>query len=59
MRTNKSFIVLLILFSFIFLPSCKMWYNIRYGDPRKNCNHPEHGKYMNAKIMAKQKSVLR
>ena len=36
-----------------------MWYQIRYGDPRKNCNHPEHGKYMNARIMQKQKKAMR
>jgi hypothetical protein len=52
-------LLFLLLFSFTFLSGCKLWYQIRYGDPRKNCNHPEHGKYMNARIMQKQKKAMR
>jgi hypothetical protein len=41
---------------FLLLSACKPYYNIRYGDPRKNCNHPEHGLFMNKRLMKKEKT---
>ncbi|MEM7371216.1 MAG: hypothetical protein AAF587_21550 [Bacteroidota bacterium] len=45
MKKNQRFIALLLVLAFtasLVLSSCRMF----RGDPRKNCNHPEHGKYM-------------
>lgn len=38
---------LLALLASLTLTSCK----VLRGDPRKNCNHPEHGEYMRQKQM--------
>ena len=41
-------ISLLLIFAFVAglaLSSCR----ILMGDPRKNCNHPQHGQYMKEK----------
>lgn len=45
---KKAILILLMLsFSAAILSSCA-------ADPRKNCNHPQHGQYMNEKIMKKR-----
>ena len=45
-RKRKLFLALALVFvTGILLSSC---------DPRKNCNHPEHGKYMQEKISKKR-----
>ncbi|MCI4670123.1 MAG: hypothetical protein MRZ79_18445 [Bacteroidia bacterium] len=41
----KKSIVIILVFLFLggaLLSSCRAL----KGDPRKNCNHPDHGKYM-------------
>ena len=42
------FLVLLFISAMAF-SSCKLL----KGDPRKNCNHPDHGKYQQEKRMKK------
>jgi len=45
-RKRSIFLALVLTFTVgILLSSC---------DPRKNCNHPEHGKYMQEKISKKR-----
>ena len=40
---RKTAIILILMFiAGTVLSSCRVF----RGDPRKNCNHPEHGKYM-------------
>jgi hypothetical protein len=47
-----AFLAVLVSFT---LSSCK----ILRGDPRRNCNHPEHGDYMREKqVKGMQKSGL-
>ncbi|MEM6261784.1 MAG: hypothetical protein AAGI38_04705 [Bacteroidota bacterium] len=41
MKKFVKLVLLLFTLSMV-LSSCKML----KGDPRKNCNHPDHGKYM-------------
>lgn len=43
-KFNKqiSFLLIMAFLGGMMLSSCR----ILRGDPRKNCNHPEHGKYM-------------
>jgi hypothetical protein len=43
-------LVILSLLGSVVLSSCAM---LR-GDPRRNCNHPEHGKYMQERRVKKQ-----
>jgi len=42
-----ALLFLLALLGSLAFSSCKM---LR-GDPRRNCNHPEHGEYMKEKQM--------
>lgn len=46
MKKQALFLALAGFFFFGLLVSCG-------GDPRKNCNHPDHGKYMQEKRMKK------
>lgn len=39
---NVSLLLILAFLSGMTLSSCR----ILRGDPRKNCNHPQHGQYM-------------
>jgi hypothetical protein len=45
----KKAILLFTVSAFLFglLSSCA-------GDPRKNCNHPDHGRYMSEKMSKKR-----
>ena len=47
-KRTISLLALCLMASFT-LSSCKML----KGDPRKNCNHPKHGIYMQEKQMKK------
>lgn len=50
MYKKFTYIILTLLTVFaLSLSSCRML----MGDPRKNCNHPEHGAYMKEKFMKK------
>ncbi|MFK7970557.1 MAG: hypothetical protein AB8F95_09325 [Bacteroidia bacterium] len=50
MKSKRAIPILILLFiTALAFSSCKMF----KGDPRKNCNHPEHGKYMQQKRMKK------
>lgn len=40
-------ILLLVAFACILMQGCA-------GDPRKNCNHPQHGQYMSEKLNKKR-----
>lgn len=42
MRKNVLKLFLMLFLASIVLSSCAL---LR-GDPRKNCNHPDHGEYM-------------
>lgn len=45
MKLSRRWTSLLLIFSLmapLTLTSCK----VLRGDPRKNCNHPDHGDYM-------------
>lgn len=57
MKKNIYFWLIMLLTASILLPSCYTANKIKrkgtfvmkkifIGDPRKNCNHPEHGEYM-------------
>jgi hypothetical protein len=47
MKTKYTLLALVgFMFAGLVLSSC--------GDPRKNCNHPDHGRYMNEKLMKKR-----
>jgi len=51
-KHTKSFalIAVISLLMGIGLSSCGLGKKLR-GDPRKNCNHPKHGEYMQQKQM--------
>jgi len=60
MKKYLHFWLIMLLTASILLPSCYaldkakrkttfVFKKIFIGDPRKNCNHPEHGEYMREK----------
>ncbi|MCB0835327.1 MAG: hypothetical protein KDD63_22345 [Bacteroidetes bacterium] len=45
MKHSTKRVAILLIMAFLagtILSSCRVF----MGDPRKNCNHPEHGKYV-------------